>query len=298
MALYPSPPGHRMAYDIDGSGLYHYRKSTGLISRIADSWLTGRNSDEEHTRYGDFSMYDDDFFAVAFPEKRDLTGIFFSLLREVNNYPAEDISHVKRVEVSENTQTLIDGDWTTILTPAETAGDVAVTPDYRTKILELSASNVRAIRIVFGRRAGSTRQRTSYLKVLHLYGSISEGQTLDKLAIWHPTDDVPIDAGYFDWGDIAQGSVSTRQFRVKNLSSTKTAKAIDITKSATGEAAQSLLAYHKFSVDTQQNLDTVRLSQVAPGATSQIVTMSINLPSTAPLGPKTVRVQAKPTEWM
>lgn len=282
MQTYPTPPGHRMAYDIDGTKVFRLETDNTLTELTAEN--VARLNDDASTNYS-MNSPSGTKLLFAFPELRDVTGLFWATSR--------DQMRVTSVEYSTNTTNLYDGDWL-VLHEGLPESVTEVTPHHLTNIEEVAGSRVRALRFS---HTGGTSVSRSY-RDIHIYGYISEDQILDRLELWHPTEDQPIPVGYFDWGDTPRGTQGSKQFRVKNSSTDRTATNIEISLSALSDDAPSIVDQHSFERDGAILPNNLELGDLGPGHISDVLTIRYSLSLNAVLGPKSLRVHAIPSGWV
>lgn len=285
------PPHPRMAYDVDGTQAFYVDPTTGVVTQQSQARLETMNDDTDDNVVR-VSRYDN--VTLAFPELRDLSGVFWT--DSYGSSTTSGRSLLKIVEISSNTTTLLDGDWETVVEIDKGAGFATVSENSLNHITEINIESVKAIRFVSTGGNSSSTSNAPYLRQIQLYGRISPGQTLDRLELWHPTDDVEVPTGYFDWGDTARNTTDYKQFRVKNVGS-RTAEDILISKSALGSGT-SVVDKHKFNTDDGARADSLDIGNLAAGEVSELITLSYVLPEDAVLGVHTIRVHAKPTGWM
>lgn len=278
---YPTPPSYRMAYDVDGTKVFSVNIDNN-IAQLTDSQVRDLN-DNTTTMY---HPPRDGRLVFVFPELRDVYGLFWA----VNNISL----HVSTVETSSDTTTLIDGTWNELLSGLTTADtERTIIPNYLTEIKEVEARDVRAIS--FQLSGGSSNSRPFY--EIHLYGQLSPNQQLDKLDLWHPTEDEKTPPGYFDWGDTPRGSQDMRAFRVKNNSDSRTAIDITTSLSILADTTPSILAQHSLETSAISTPNDLALGDLGPGEISEPITIKRSLTEDAQLGPVVLRVHATPTSW-
>lgn len=277
---YANVPDTRMAWDIDGSTAVRY--TTGAITTMSSGDKTILNNESSDGFY----IQPQEYFAIVFPEKRDISGIF------VNGMYAS----LMAFEYSLNTTNGQDGTWSSISYSA--LNDSVTSPSYRTAISAQAISAARGIR--FRNTHGSNGQ---LLYSWHIYGKVSAGQTVHYLEYWHPTLDQRLDGAALDFGDVSRGSTETRQFRIKNASPTKTASNILLTETAlTDTTPTSLSPQHLLSADGGSTYATsvtllaspgyVSNLVLAPGQISPIVYIKRTTSASAQLGLYSLRIAA------
>lgn len=225
---------------------------------------------------------------------------YFSEPRTINGYFAAGYAQVgpyssAYMDVSTDTTNGVDGTWTRV----HTANGI-VTSDirsyYRTSINTVGPStDVRGVRIRF-QQLGSTAG--SMFGMAHLYGSIQTATNPDRLAIWDATLDQPISGAFFDLGDVERSSTASKTFRVKNVSSTLTAQGINLNYDALYDGTPTVVSGLSSSPDGSTFTSTLNIGDLAPGATSGVLTMRISLPANAPLGVWAPRLKADATSWV
>src|SRR5690606_21056545 len=99
----------------------------------------------------------------------------------------------------------------------------------RSNVISLSLTNVKGLRVRKTGGSGGGNLSSRQFAGLHLYGVISQSS---RTKLWHPTLDEPIAFTHLDFGDVPRNQVVTRQFRVKNMSSTLSASDIEISANA------------------------------------------------------------------
>lgn len=279
-----TPPDPRMAYDVDGTKVFFIDMPAAQITELSSQKISQLN---DHEIGNVQSLGTGDYLVFAFPELRDLSGIFWT--SSISSTGSTQ-GYIERVEASTDTTTLLDGTWTVVHTNTKGNDDTSVNDVFQTRIRELEAQGVRALRI-----RGVSASYVPALREVHLYGKRSAGQEVDHLELWHPTEDAPTPTGYFDWGDTPRGSTGIKQFRVKN-SGARTATGVTVSKSALGTHT-TILGQHKFGYGTASPSDTVLLGDMPPGTVSAPITLSYALPEDAPLGQQMIRVHAVPAGW-
>ena len=214
---YPDIPGTRFAYDKDGSTfLVRNFETLGPWQNVVnptnaqtprnDMWATGLAS---------FNSSNWVQYAMAFPEPRDLSGVFLHAgwSEEYSNLSSEVW------EYSTDTTDGTDGTWSTFTVTWAAFGthngkyDVGVSA-YREDIAPISLTNVRGIRFRYISNNGYDADTQIF--TLHIYGSY----TRTGLRLWDPSLDTPVGATHLDFGDMEQGTQEVRQVRVKNTHAT------------------------------------------------------------------------------
>lgn len=276
---YPDPPAARMAYDRDGTQVYQITGS-GVISQRTTAEMKLWNG--EALNGPSFNTGGGGYEVVIFPELRDLKAIAIS-------YTLGQGGGIQAAQSSADTTTGLDGTWNTITTPA--AG--AVTKEaMRNSISTVVANGIKAIR--FSLTLGLSSFAVAYM---HLYGQPSANT--DRLEFWHPTLDQPLaqTPAWLDWGNRPEGSVATKQFRIKNRSTSLTASPITVGIEALTDSTPTYISQHDFSYNGGAYGPTVTIPSLVPGEISQLFTIRQTLLSNATLGLWTQRVYADAGAW-
>lgn len=261
---YPDPPSWRMGFDRDGTQAF--RITAGVLSQVTSADLIMLNNEStDSVSLGDAVVF-------LFPEKRDFQGFF---IRAAGSAVA--------VEVSSTTTNGIDGTWETVGT--FDARGATVVPDYRTPTAT-SKSGVQGVRFT----------GTGVANAIHLYGGTTSGQPSDQLAFWSGWSDERIPPVALDWGTVPRTSSDDVSFRVKNLSTSLTARDVRVYMEALTDTAPSTPAQHVISAGSAY-LAEQTIEVLAPGALSALLTLRRVTPSNAQLGPTTFRLVAHADSW-
>lgn len=270
--FYPNVPGNRFAYHLDGTKIYTIDATNTLTDITNQAALF---NDEDTDYYSTPTMVS---LMFMFPELRTLSGYFY-----LDNWSGTWTT----LQVSSDTTTGLDGTWTTAVNPWTKDTSIATpTPDYRTKINPLTASSVKALKFNF---SGSTVSR---LYLIHLYGSIPATSNPDRLVFWEPVNNNATGGAYFDWGDLVQGSSQTKQFRIMNNSSTKTANSITL---SAGVETFGMTA--SFSADGTNYSATLNIGNLGPGALSNVLYVKRDVPASEPLQLQAIHYKASAGSW-
>ena len=288
---YPDVPGHRMAYDLDGTQVYEVSNSAN-VTQVSAANLANGNAETGTNLYG-FTTNSNRRFAMIFPEKRDVVGVYV----QGSFNASTGQSSLYPFESSVDTTNGIDGTWVQVLPGATSALGylvVGAAGAYRNNITAVSCPGVKALR--FGATTSGSAE-AHYLDIFHVYGSLTAGENPDRLELWHPTLDQRVGAAYFDWGDARRGTSATRTFRVKNLSSTLTANNIVVSLSALTDTTPSNLSQHSLSADGITFGSTASAGTLAPGGISQVLTIKRDTNGSAVLSLWALRIKAAAASW-
>lgn len=282
---YPDVPAPRIAYDKDGTD-FVFVSDSGSVSNTSLSNAQSMNDESDGSEYA--ANFGTGWYAFLFPQLRDLRGYFLR---------GRSIGGTTYVQVSSDTTNGFDGTWTTVGSSHSSGSiDGGTIPDYRTSIYSLNSDNVKAFRV---RRPNNQNRAIS---TIHIYGTISSGESTDRLRLWHPTLDepldnpVPADGAYFDWGDTARGTTADRAFRIKNNSVTLTANDVDITMDALTNSSPSMPSQHTFSDGGAFN-SSLTIANIAPDSISSVITLRRAVTTTSSLSIWAGRINVTPGSW-
>lgn len=277
MANYPAPPGHRMAYDRDGSVIATIT-SGGVATQLTNAQAVALNNESDSDSV---SLGNGSYLAVIFPQLRDLVGFFIAA--GSFQYGANG-----SFQTSPDTTNGVDGTWTTRSTPV--AGQQTTVPKYRNSIVATAVAGIKAVRYTWS-------YNLSTVASFHLYGDISAGSEDDSLQLWDPAVDQRLAASALDFGDVPRSNVSQKQFRLKNRSATKTANNVSVGVQALTDATPSLGSQHQFSLDGSTWASTVTVTSIAPGAISPIIYVRRSTNAAAALSVWAARITCVPGSW-
>lgn len=277
--FYPDVPAPRMPYDRDGTIGFRIT-SGGVISQMSSADLININNETS-----DATTLTNGYDGIIFPQLRDIAG-WLLIGGNTSNV-------IGTLQTSANTTNGQDGTWTTRVTSP--SSPTAMLPNYRSVIQLLSVTGVKAVR-------WSQASNGCTYQAIHFYGTIAASQTPDRLRIWHPTLDEPLDentsadGAYLDWGDVPRNGTQDRTLRIKNNSGTLTANSINITSQALTDASPSVPPQFTFSNGGAFGT-TLAIGNLSPGQISGVITVRRTTLSNAALGLWAFRSVAEATSW-
>ncbi len=309
--LYADVPGHRFAYDVDGT-LVRSRGALGQWQTIppataalmndedeADwmSWSTGTtgqggSSGGLYLNTGDDRNGGQSPLTFVFPQARTLLGYFARATVSVGNqgyFP-------QMLQVSTDTTDGSDGNWTTILNPWVYSTSLIV-PRQRDAIQPITgADNIKGVRFNIN-KAGSATDGNDWTRLyaLHLYGLVVGSN--NGLRFWHPTNDVEVGGAYFDFGDLPQGTVTTKQFRLKNTSAQQANNTVISAESNDTGIIAALAAGMTFSQDNSAYAATQTVTAIAAGAISPVLYARRTVGAAEVSSTRAARIKAVPGSW-
>jgi hypothetical protein len=270
-----------MAWDVDGTIMRHRSRAGAWSTRSEAERNILNDEDMDGTVYEIMQNSGDaQYMAWIFPELRTVTHYFLN--------QSAFAGGTFTLEYSTDTTDGSDGTWTSV--GAVSFHVSLVQPYFRSALIAITVNSgnpVKGIRILHLSNT-STDYNMSWLNV-HWYGS---KQTHAGLAFWDPTNDVAALATAFDFGDVAQGSVSSKTFRVKNNHGSQTANdiivgAVDVTGTMELE----------FSIGGGAYLPDLDIGDLAPGVISGVITARRTVPTNETVRLQAVRLSAIPTSW-
>jgi hypothetical protein len=289
---YPNVPDHRMVCDLDGTGLFKISSANAITALLpADQQSLQDESDASFVVMDGVAQK---YAVLIFPEKRDLAGYFVSV-----TVPNTGVS--VGLATSVDTTNGVDGTWVNLVAPAAVVAGVApfgrvTVPFYRSGITAAVAAGIKALRVSV---VPTLSADPSSLVAVHLYGTITAGQALDRLAIWDPVLDQPVGSSYFDWGDVPRSSSQSLLFRVKNLSAGMTATTVVCSLDALTDTTPSVPGQHTISSDGGVTFGaTAPLFNLSPGEISPLVTLRRVTPVDAVLSLWSLRLSVVATSWV
>lgn len=289
--LYPDVPGHRFPYDVDGT-IVSLDPLGGGAFAVVDAAIINDESTADAIQLFPYESRTTATrkLAFAFPEPRTVNGIYVLYNGGMVNTGAS------RVDYSTDTTDGSDGTWTVGPTvPA--AFQTRLIPEARTAILALAGmANVTGIRLVaVGNGAAYT---TGDFYSVHLYGSINPAANPERLEFWDPTIDQLADKAALDFGNVPQGSIVDKTFRLKNLSATKTASSIVVSANNAADPSAVMVEGLTFSLAGGAFAASLNIGNLLPGATSGLITARRIVPADQVATARWARVTAIPATFV
>jgi hypothetical protein len=282
-----------MAYDSDGSVVVYRDGSVETFianspspSATADSprpWvnlslLADRqklNDESTATFFVKSANYSYWVFAVLFPQKRELDGMWWNALFHA------DLGYTY---ASADTVDAHGGTWTNINVPLRTS---TVQSDYREYITSIALNTQRAVRVYT--RSGTAGER-SEVYGMHLYGTISAGETPNRILFLDTNDGDAQFSKVLDFGDLSRSQTGVRTIKLKNNSSSYSINGVTLTAEDLSLNAGDWYTFSK-SGSSGTYSSTLSVGNVAPGGT-QLVYMKYVVPAAETLGVQAARLKA------
>lgn len=289
MPTFPDFPGHRFMYDQDGTIVQTSPMGATSPLTVIDGMLI--NDESPATLVSWFvvaNSYKEIVF--AFPEARDLTGIFVVA-------PSTSITGPTLYYSTDTT----DGSNGTWVSYGNITKETAIGSAFRSSIQALTGLlGIKGIRLRFSHgnvTAGASVGATA----IHLYGDISTLANPDRLEFWESVQDVKLGPMGLDFGDLKAGETGIKTFRLKNLSTTKTAYTILVVKNNTPNTASGvndlMLNGLQFSLNNGPWENSVTVGSIPPNNYSVPIRIRRVVGASEPAQPSVIRVAAIPTSF-
>lgn len=278
--FYPDVPNYRMPYDTDGASLYYWSSTIPSIVSLTESQMRNANSENNDIAYSNSHSLGQSIIGLVFPELRYIYGYFIN------------ISFVPTaVEYSTNTTTGLDGTWS-VVDQTVFYTNTKVLSEYRTNINSLtmnSGNPVKGIRFV-----GQTTDPN--IKAFHIYGK--KASASDRIVFWHPTLNQEVSPSHFDFGDIEGGTEYKKEFRLKNVSTNRSANNITISIDSTNNTTPALTDQFSLSPDDVLYSDSIVLDFLAYGSISDVFYIKKEQVLESAYGPYSLRIKTNPEVWV
>jgi hypothetical protein len=292
--VYADIPGTRFALDQDGT-VFKWRNFT-----TGSAWtdVTGSLAEIQKVNaanYVDIPVNSLQYpqLVMAFPEARSINGLYVHFGGASDN--RVNVANFTWEQSSDTTDGT-DGTWSTFtvtfanFSQHDNVND-AVKPFYRSDIATVSLTNVKGIRVRYN---DPVYGATTRLLIFHVYGS-RPTTGVNRLAFWHPTLDQAISAAYLDFGDTPQGTVITRQFRVKNLAAALTANSVSV-------AASDLLPEYtagelQVSTDNTTYANSIDIGNLNASTISSVLYVRMTVPGAESPSQRSARLLVTASSW-
>lgn len=284
---YPDAPGGRLAYDLDGTQLFRVDADGPTVEIIyPSSTIEKFNNEHNGTNLNETSVFDPDTFVWLFNEPKDLFGCWAS-----GDGDGSVENFFTTISVSGDAKTATDGSW--VGTGAAFTICNRHFDTWREDFQTFSASGVWGFRGVSGGKGG-LEFVGKQLRQVHIYGETNDAAVPDRILLLDKASGLEVTV--HDWGYTARGDSITKEFQVKNNSATFTADSIDLGFDSLNSHSPD--AWHTMKDGAGSYSTALSLGSVGPGATySNDITVKIDVPSTAGMGPWTNRVTIDVPTW-
>lgn len=289
--LYPDIPGTRFALDQDGSVMKwrDYTTSTSWTDVTASLSETQKVNTANYIDVATPSGNDFVQFAIAFPEARNISGIFLHGGWSATNITTQSPAWEYSTDTTDGT----DGTWAAMTVTFNSSGQHdqgsdSPKPYYRSDIATLALSNVKGLRIRWNGAANWSSNARIF--VMHIYGTRSGS---NRVAFWDPSADQALTPAYLDFGDIAQGSSVTRQFRIKNLSA-QTANGVVVSVS---DLLSEFGGNIQVSLDNVTYSSSINIGNLTTGVISSLLYIKRTVPAGETPTQHSARLLVNATSW-
>ena len=279
-----------MPYDNDGTrvGYVNAAYTPGSGGYLSQGILQ-EQQDEDTTAVANPSNIDSGSATMwhFFPERREITACFTSF----TGVGPVGMGSVLTMWGSDDSTNGLDGTWETASFPSGSPlQDFSQVDTWRSSIKPISfTGGKRTLRsqVATGEIGGTNNWQWS---IFHLHGEKVAGQTPDDLIyIDHDTTPGVEYAAPEDFGDRPLATTLTRQFRIKNVSATKTANTINL---------QCNDADFAISTDSSTWVTTINIASLAAGAESATMYIRNTTPAVGSLlGPRFARIVTTVASW-
>jgi len=227
-----------MAYEIDGTAIY-YKSTTlnqqydmGVATKLTNDQMAELNDEDITVALSGWSDNEANKAAymnlwMFFPEKRTIAAMHVSGFGH-EGFLLDGNFVWETLQGSNDTTNGEDGTWETAVFPDGTpAVFKPMTSSWRTSIKAVSFSTpYRAIRALLSSGVGGGYYTRVRMAALHLYGTKAAEEQPDDL-VFCETNGTEMTA-LNEFGDRAEASTVTDSFKIKNISTTKTATTVNV----------------------------------------------------------------------
>lgn len=294
----PNSTGYRFKLDEDGTVLFGVHGTTYAIEDLTSSLAS--TQDLSLTTYAGPTDHgtQQTIYWFLFPEPRTITGVYALVTPSVSTAS-------QKWEYSTDTTTGTDGTWTSFTSQAAGAMVFSDTgTEYRTLASTAFSPiyNVKAIRFT---PTANTSNNVYRLATFFVNGFLPTS-SIDRMEFWDSSTDTRMSASALDFGDVTNGTTTgVKQFRIKNLSTTKTSSGTTIEWGPTNSPTIN----HRpdsveLSLDGTTWASSVTVTEpgqatgvVTPGGISSIISVRATVSGTAPHFAQTAYLRTTNTSY-
>jgi hypothetical protein len=283
--IYADAPSRRMAWDADGTvalktiGAQPSTWPVGGFSPVPYTTLIPADAVKSNSeKMADTTVFSSAYLSQAmlcmiFPELREIDGAWWQTWHEA-------YATTSWMETSGDTTNGVDGTWALLNIAGLDVQNPALDA-YRT-ITSAAVSSVRSVRWV-----AHTVNSTSYFRKNHAYGTISPGETPDRILF---LDTLSADAEFskvLDYGEVPRGQTQQRTIKLKNNSASYTINTLQLTAE---DLYLNAGGWYTFSLDDVSYQGTLAVGNMVASAT-QLIYVRRTIPAAETLGPQTSRIK-------
>lgn len=282
---YDTPPGRRIAYDDDGTAVFGYKDGEPLVEQSGANIV--ELNDEDNSGVDLTGALDgNNRLVFIFPELREFDGIYIQRIGNGGGTVA--------VHRSVDTTNGYDGTWVQVIAALNVDGYGPTYTTYRNEIQSVAENAIRGVRLSGFNYNPAGVSDWRYTGV-HLYGSISPGETPDRLLFIDELTGLEFTIPK-DFGDVPRGSAREFEWRLKNNS---TVAGNNLTINTIQFTAESLFlasgGWYTHSVGGDSFQGTKNITSLAPEASSSLIVTRQVIPQNEVVGPHSARIQATHT---
>lgn len=271
---YDDAPSRRMATDGDGTVGYEIDTMGAAMIDLSPSDMAILNDESEN--FIEPQARETGYFrGYLFPEPREFDGVF---LATVSGYA----TNYTLCATSTNTTNGIDGTWVTQI--ADPTDWTTVGINFRNEIESAAASSAVGLRVSCNQQAFGRRRQAAF----HTYGTISPGETPDRILFLDPLNADAEFTKVLDYGDVPRGQTQQRTIKIKNNSASYTINTLQMTAEDLYLNAGGFYTFSLDDVTYQATLNSI--GNLGPGAT-KLIYVKQSIPDAELLGIQTGRIK-------
>lgn len=334
---FDTPPGIRVPYDLDGTTGFFRIPDTNELFEFTKrdlQYLNSENTVGLLTNTINYQRYGVEL-SLVFPSAIRLRGFF------LGGYGYDSVGEfsgwVGTLQTSEDSTNSVDGNWKTVLSIAQRSrtqgSNTGTTPAWsrsnqsgllvtspmdnnlvhRTTSEDLGGRgihrtdgpgtrNVKALRLTAAAASTSSASSANALFRIHVYGEPDTAARPDRLQMWRTDVDLPMGPADLDWGDVPRSSTQQKAFKVKNVSTTRSAVSVVVRAESQSVAAETPSpppqGFFLFSINGGVSWTSeVSFSVLSPGALTPEILVRQTVPAGATLSTWSPRITALVDTW-
>jgi len=279
--VYPDAPSRRLAHDADGTVVATANNGSGKVLVEFNSVTINDENQDTYLNLIGSGVNEDDPQTVWFlwPEKREIDGFYVFKDDPPNGRDNPTWNHY----YSNDTTAGLDGTWASGGSSQARDTGAELIPDYRNKITSSAVTGATGTKLV-----GVEWIPNSYIAAMHIYGTISPGETPDRMLYLDTENSDAEFSKVLDYGDVPRGQTQQRTIKIKNNSATKTINTLQLTAEDLYLNAGQWYTFSLDDVAYQATLNTI--GNMGPGAT-QLIYVKQSVPDAEQIGPQVGRLR-------
>lgn len=290
--VYPDNPSRRLVWDEDALVMTAKHHPWGYGAAVGTpptgdnpyTLLSQANIDDVADEDGATSFFTSgtnfgQWVTIIFPEKQDIDAGYVIMWT--------DADRTAWVAFSTDTTNGRDGSWAdTNIANVDMTENI---DNYRQSIDSTVAAMTGVVSLMLYGGADDTIRWHS----AHFYGTVTAGETPDRMLFLDPDDSDNEFSKPLDWGDVERGNTFTDTFKLKNNSSGLDAANVQMTAQSLYLDADTWLTYSDDDVDYSATLD---IGTVLAGG-EQLIYVKNEIPGDEPMGPYVARTRVTASSW-